>query len=187
VYCFRNIVAREIEQPLKALRLLVRMHVDALAEKTSKSDSLIYARLALIQLIPEVAEAFQEERITATHANLIARLPQDSQKEAFTQCWRKDWQDNEPHLLPAKYLSAWIANNVYLPLDEAPFDREDNTLNATAASCSNCHRRSGYNTSLFSDVAGDQCLDSTCYHAKLTEHVNREVAARFLDVSHALC
>ena len=66
---------------------------------------------------PEVAEAFQEERITASHANLIARLPQDSQR-TFTQCWRKDWQDNEPHLLPAKYLSAWIANNVYLPLDK---------------------------------------------------------------------
>jgi ParB family transcriptional regulator, chromosome partitioning protein len=152
--------------------------VATLAEKTGKSDSLIYARLALLQLIPEVAEAFQEERITASHANLIARLPQDSQKEAFTQCWRKDWLDNEPHLLPAKYLSAWIANNVYLPLDEAPFDREDNTLNPTAGSCSDCPRRSGYNTSLFADVAGDQCLDSTCYHVKLTEHVNREVAAR---------
>jgi ParB family transcriptional regulator, chromosome partitioning protein len=152
--------------------------VATLAEKTGKSDSLIYARLALLQLIPEVAEAFQEERITASHANLIARLPQDSQKKAFTQCWRKDWQDEEPHLLPAKYLSAWIANNVYLPLDEAPFDREDNTLDPTAGSCSNCPRRSGYNTSLFADVAGDQCLDATCYHVKLTEHVNREVAAR---------
>jgi ParB family chromosome partitioning protein len=152
--------------------------VATLAEKTGKSESLIYIRLALLQLIPEVAEAFQEERITASHANLIARLPQDSQKEAFTQCWRKDWQDKEPHLLPAKYLSAWIANNVYLPLDEAPFDRDDNTLNPTAGACSNCPRRSGYNRSLFADVAGDQCLDATCYQAKLTEHVNREVAAR---------
>jgi len=26
----------------------------------------------------------------------------------------------------------------------------------------------------------DQCLDSTCYHVKLTEHVNREVG---LDLS----
>jgi ParB family transcriptional regulator, chromosome partitioning protein len=152
--------------------------VATLAEKTGKSDSLIYTRLALLQLIPDVAEAFQAEHITASHANLIARLPQDSQKEAFTQCWRKDWQDKEPHLLPAKYLSAWIANNVYLSLDGAPFDREDNTLSPTAGACSNCPRRSGYNTSLFSDVAGDQCFDATCYHAKLTEHVNREVAAR---------
>ncbi len=95
--------------------------VATLAEKTGKSDSLIYTRLALLQLIPEVAEAFQEERITASHANLIARLPQDSQKEAFTQCWRKDWQDNEPHPLPAKYLSAWIANNRLSPARRSTF------------------------------------------------------------------
>jgi ParB family chromosome partitioning protein len=43
----------------------------------------------------------------------------------------------------------------------------------------NCPRRSGYNTSLFSDVTGgDQCLDGTCYHIKLNEHVRREVLAR---------
>ena len=153
--------------------------VATLAEKTGKSDSHIYARLALLQLIPEVAEAFQTERITASHANLISRLPQEKQAEAFAQCWRKDYQDKEAHLLPAKYLSAWIANNVYLPLDDSPFDREDSTLNPDSGACSNCPRRSGYNTSLFSDVTGgDQCLDGTCYHIKLNEHVRREVLAR---------
>jgi ParB family chromosome partitioning protein len=67
---------------------------------------------------------------------------------------------------------------VYLPLDEAPFDREDATLNPGAGTCSACPRRSGYNTSLFFDVAADQCLDGNCYHAKLAEHIDREVAAR---------
>ena len=152
--------------------------VTTLAEKTGKSESLIYSRLALLQLIPDVAEAFQSERITASHANLIARLPQDRQQAAFNACWRKDYQDTEMHLLPAKFLSAWIDNNVYLPLDEAPFDREDITLNSTAGACSACPRRSGFNTSLFCDVAGDQCLDSNCYHAKLTAHIEREVAAQ---------
>jgi ParB family chromosome partitioning protein len=161
-------------------RLLDLTGYDAatLAEKTGKSESLIYSRLALLHLIPEVAEAFQAERITASHANLIARLPQDFQQQAFEACWRKDYQDKEAHLLPAKHLSAWIANNVYLPLDEAPFDREDATLNPTAGACSACPRRSGYNTSLFFDVVADQCLDGNCYHAKLSEHIDREVAAR---------
>jgi ParB family chromosome partitioning protein len=152
--------------------------VATIAEKTGKSESLIYARLALLELISEVAEAFQTGHITASHANLIARLPQEKQAEAFAQCWRKDYQDKEAHLLPAKYLSAWIANNLYLPLDEAPFDREDSTLNPAAGTCSHCPRRSGYNTSLFSDVAGDQCFDGNCYHLKLNQHVQREVAAR---------
>jgi ParB family chromosome partitioning protein len=176
----RRVDVHPYEEAQGFQRLLDLPGYDAatLAEKTGKSESLIYSRLALLHLIPEVAEAFQAERITVSHANLIARLPQDFQQQAFEACWRKDYQDKEAHLLPAKHLSAWIANNVYLPLDEAPFDREDATLNPAAGACSACPRRSGYNTSLFFDVAADQCLDGNCYHAKLIDHIDREVAAR---------
>ena len=45
--------------------------VAALVEKSGKSASHIYARLSLLQLIPEVVEAFTQERITASHANLM--------------------------------------------------------------------------------------------------------------------
>jgi len=151
--------------------------VAALVEKSGKSASHIYARLSLLQLIPTVAEAFTQERITASHANLIARLPQDVQANAYEQCWRKDWQDKETHLLPAKYLAAWIQANLYLSLADAPFDREDPTLNPTAGACVTCPRRSGYNTSLFCDVLGDQCLDSSCYHSKVEAFLDREIAA----------
>jgi ParB family chromosome partitioning protein len=125
-----------------------------------------------------VAEAFVEERITASHANLIARLPQEHQAEAFENCWRKDWQDKEAHLLPAKHLSAWIQANLYLNLADAPFDREDTTLKPEAGACVTCPRRSGFNTSLFADVQGDQCLDAPCFQAKVTAHIDREIAAR---------
>ena len=152
--------------------------VAALVEKSGKSASHIYARLSLLQLIPIIAEAFTAERITASHANLLARLPQEAQATAYEQCWRKDWQDKEPHLLPAKHLTAWIQANLYLCLAEAPFDREDPTLNPTAGACTTCPRRSGYNTALFIDVQGDQCLDSPCYHTKVNAHIDREVAAR---------
>jgi ParB family chromosome partitioning protein len=151
--------------------------VAALAAKTGKSASHIYARLSLLQLIPTVAEAFIQERMTASHANLIARLPQESQAAAFEQCWRKDWQDKEPHLLPAKHVAAWIQTNLYLSLADAPFDREDPTLNPTAGACITCPRRSGHNTFLFCDVQGDQCLDSTCYHVKVEAFLDREIAA----------
>jgi ParB family chromosome partitioning protein len=152
--------------------------VTALVEKSGKSASHIYARLSLLQLIPTIAEAFVQERITASHANLLARLPQEHQATAYEQCWRKDWQDKEPHLLPAKHLSAWIQANLYLSLAEAPFDREDTTLNPAAGACLTCPRRSGFNTSLFHDVQGDQCLDAPCYQSKVTAHIDRELAAR---------
>ncbi|MDQ2835199.1 MAG: ParB/RepB/Spo0J family partition protein [Acidobacteriota bacterium] len=152
--------------------------VAALVEKSGKSASHIYARLSLLQLIPAIAEAFAQERITTSHANLLARLPQEFQAHAFEQCWRKDWQDKEPHLLPAKHVAAWIQANLYLSLADAPFDREDGTLNPTAGACITCPRRSGHNTSLFCDVQGDQCLDSTCYHRKVEAFLDREIAAK---------
>jgi ParB family chromosome partitioning protein len=152
--------------------------VAALVAKSGKSAAHIYARLSLLQLIPDVAEAFVQERITASHANLIARLPQEHQAAAFENCWRKDWQDKEAHLLPAKHLSAWIQSNLYLNLADAPFDREDTTLRPEAGACITCPRHSGFNTSLFADVQGDQCLDAPCFQAKVTAHIDREIAAR---------
>ena len=152
--------------------------VEGLVQKTGRSQSHIYARLTLLALISEVATAFQEERITASHANLIARLPVDRQADAFEQCWRKDYQDREPHLLPAKNVAAWIQANLYLSLSAAPFDREDPSLNPAAGACTTCPRRSGFNTSLFCDVQGDQCLDSLCYQTKIANHLDREIAAR---------
>ena len=152
--------------------------VATLVEKSGKSASHVYARLSLLQLIPSIAEAFSAERITASHANLLARLPQESQAEAFEQCWRKDWQDKEPHLLPAKHLSAWIQTNLYLSLADASFSKEDLTLNPPAGACITCPRRSGFNTSLFPDVQGDQCLDAPCFHTKVDAHIDRAIAAR---------
>jgi hypothetical protein len=103
---------------------------------------------------------------------------QEHQADAFEQCWRKDWQDKEPRLLPAKHLSAWIQANLYLNLADAPFDREDTTLNPAAGACLTCPRRSGYNTSRFADVQGDKCFDASCFHLKITAHIDREVAVR---------
>ena len=151
--------------------------VAALVEKSGKSAAHVYARLSLLQLIPAVAEAFSKELITASHANLLARLPQEAQANAYEQCWRKDWQDKEPHLLPAKHLSAWIQANLYLSLVDAPFSKEDTTLNPPAGACITCPRRSGFNTTLFADVQGDQCLDAPCFHTKVNAHIDREVAA----------
>ncbi len=152
--------------------------VATLVDKSGKSASHVYARLSLLQLVPSIAEAFSAERITASHANLLARLPEESQAEAFEQCWRKDWQESEAHLLPAKNLSAWIQANLYLSLADAPFSREDPTLNSAARACITCPRRSGYNTTLFSDVQGHQCLDGPCYQLQINAHIDRELVAR---------
>ena len=109
----------------------------------------------------------------------LPRLPQESQAEAYEQCWRKDWQETEAHLLPAKNLSAWIQANLYLSLADAPFDREDPTLNPVAGACVTCPPpQAGITLPCSADVQGDQCLDGPCYQIKINAHIDREVAVR---------
>jgi ParB family chromosome partitioning protein len=153
--------------------------VAAIAEKCGKSESHIYARLSLLSLIEEVADAFQQDKITASHANQIARLPEAHQADALKACFRADWQDkNEPHLLPVRNLTTWIQSNVFIILNAAPFKLDDDTLIEGVPSCLNCPKRSGFNTKLFADVEGDQCLDGDCFQSKITAHVQATVAAR---------
>ena len=149
----------------------------ALAAKCGKSLSHVYARLALLNLIPAAVDAFQQEQITAAHANQLARLSPAQQELAFPQCWRRDFRDGQMHLLAARNLAIWIRENLCLPLAEAPFSREDSALVPEAGACTDCPKRTGYNTALFCDFQDDQCLDSTCYQAKVEAHITRELEA----------
>ena len=130
-----------------------------------------------------MAEAFQqEERITASHANLIAHgYRRTAQKEAFAQCWRQGLARQRAASAPCrKYLSAWIGEQrlstarrwgTLRPRGQHPQSRRRCLLQLPAP-------QRIQQVTFFADVAGDQCFDANCYHAKLTEHVNREVAAR---------
>ena len=153
--------------------------VATLVEKTGKSASHVYARLSLLQLIPTVAEAFTQERITASHANLIARLPQESQAAAFEQCWRKDWQDKEPHLLPAKHVAAWIHANLYLSLADAPVrPRRTPTLNPAAGACVTCPPpQRTQHVPLLRRSGATSASIPTATHRKVETFLDRELAA----------
>ena len=102
---------------------------------------------------------------------MLARLNADQQAQAFPNAFRKDYRDDERHLLPAKHLTAWIQDNLYLALAEAPFDRDSASLLAEAGSCLACPKRTGYNTALFADVTDDNCLDGECFRLKINAHI----------------
>ena len=106
----------------------------------------------------------------------IARLPQEHQAAAFENCWRKDWQDKEAHLLPAKHLSAWIQANLYLNLAEAPFDREDTTPKPHSRSLRDLPtaQRVQYK-SVCRCARPTNALDAPCFQAKVTAHIDREI------------
>lgn len=149
-----------------------RYDVASIAAKTGRSVTHVYQRLRLAELIPDAAEVFQANQITAGHAVLIARLPLDQQKDALAEAFREDWRTKEKHAIPVRELAQWIRENVMLTLAEAVFDCEDAELVPAAGACVVCPKRTGANTALFDDFSqDDRCMDATCFKSKVDAHI----------------
>jgi ParB family transcriptional regulator, chromosome partitioning protein len=152
-----------------------RYDVPSLALKTGRSVNHIYGRLRMAELIPEAAEVFQANQITAGHAVLIARLPQEQQLQAIEAAFRVDWQSKEKHAISVRELGQWIRDNLMLTLADSVFDREDTQLFPAAGACVTCSKRTGANTALFDDFhQDDRCLDGECFRAKVDAHIERQ-------------
>ena len=73
-----------------------RYDVASIAAKVGKSVSHVYARLKYMDLIEDAAAtAFLDNRLSAGHALLIARLPEQQQKLALGQRLTEDWRTKE--------------------------------------------------------------------------------------------
>jgi len=154
--------------------------IPSLAVKAGKSPAFVATRLRLVELISSIAEAFLADQIGVGHALEIAKLPQPEQQRAFDAAFRTVWSNGKDNriLLPVRELTAWIEQNILLTLDSVPFDKNDEALLPEAGSCTNCPKRTGYNTLLFGEATKDSCTDGSCFNAKLAKHIKRQVAER---------
>lgn len=142
------------------------LSVDAVGAKIGKSRSYVYGRLKLLELGPDGREALRQGRMDASHALLIARIPDTRlQAEAVRDIAADPNGENSPRSYrQAKRL---VRMNYMLKLSEAPFDIQDATLVPASGSCTTCPKRTGADPDLFADVEGeDLCIDPPCHQAK---------------------
>ena len=149
--------------------------IEKIAAKTGKAASFIAKRLKLLDLTQPAADAFTAGHIGVEHALLIAKLAHDMQEKALAHCFDGYFAANDSgrSLVPASRLQAWIEQNVFLSLKSVPFSKEDETLLPEAGSCTNCPKRTGFNTLLFSEVKDDSCSDAGCFNRKLDAHITQ--------------
>lgn len=136
------------------------MEIAAIAAKVGKSESYVYQRLKLAALVKPAQKAFIEEKITAGHAILIARLQPKDQEEALKFSTRGFNSS-------VRNLADWIDDNIHMDLHAAPFKKDDAQLVAKAGPCTTCPKRTGFAPALFPDIAKkDTCTDRACFQAK---------------------
>jgi len=149
-----------------------RYDAPAIAAKVGKSESYVYQRLKLGDLIEEAQAAFLKgEKVTAGHAILIARLTPAQQKQALKEL-------GGGYSTPSvRALANWIHRRFHLSLSTAPFRPKDADLLPKVGVCTTCPKRTGTTPALFPDIEkADVCTDSACYQRKVKAFLERAVA-----------
>lgn len=137
--------------------------------RIGRSRTYVYGRLKLLDLCSNARESLRKGDIDASRALVIARIPDEAlQVKALKEATHNSYDGSVPSY---RAFLLWAQNNVMLRLSDARFKITDASLVPAAGSCKDCHKRTGANPDLFSDVAGaDVCTDPKCFHEKVEAH-----------------
>lgn len=161
------------------------LSVKEIADRLGKSVGFIYGRLKLCEL-PEVArKAAMAGELPASHALLIARIPNAAMQAEVTPIIAGN-KDREP--MSYRQACELVQRDYMLRLEDAPWSKTDATLLPAAGACSKCVKRTGNQPELFADVkSADVCTDPGCFKEKraaftqLRVHKAREAGQEVLE------
>lgn len=165
---------REDPHPMEeaeGYQLLMLQHgftADQLADEVKKSRAYIYARLKLCALTPEVREQFLDDKISASTALLIARIPVPKlQLRALGEILKPQY-GSEP--MSYRQAAAHVQSRYMLDLGTAIFKLADSKLLATAGACTTCPKRAGNQPEVFEGIGANVCTDPDCFSEKRAAH-----------------
>ena len=147
---------------------------DDIAEKIGKSKAYVYGRLKLTALCQGARKALAADKLSATIALLIARIPVTSlQEQATLDITNSNWQGE---CMSYRAAAEHVQRNYMLKLTDAPFPANDSDLVPSAGSCKHCPKRTGNSPGLFDDVKNaNVCTEPVCFKAKVQAHKDRQI------------
>lgn len=154
-------------------QLLMLQHgynADQLADEVKKSRAYIYGRLKLCALTTEVREQFLDNKIPASTALLIARIPVPAlQIRALGEILKPPaWMGSEP--MSYRQAVQHVQSTYMLDLKTAVFKVADAKLLVSAGACTTCPKRTGNQPEVFAGVSADVCTDPDCFKEKRAAH-----------------
>jgi ParB/RepB/Spo0J family partition protein len=163
------------------LMTLSAINADAVADKIGKSRSYVYARLKLLDLIPEAREALQDGELDASKALIIARIRGEKmQARALNAVLTRG------DSMSYRRLMDHLREETMISLAQAPWLPDRDTLHLPKGGepcqqCATCPSRSLNDPELAAEIGDrDLCLDSDCHTLKTKLHyarVRREAEA----------
>jgi len=150
------------------------LSVDDIAAKVGQTRSLVYARLKLLDLEAKPRKALEENKIDASVALLVARMPRALQGKALDELAK---YHGGLEGLTARD-AAHRLGSFQTPLSKAFFEPADSMLVKEAGACGPCPKRSGNAKELYPEIKdADVCTDPGCFARKAQAEFARRSGA----------
>ncbi|HYW57709.1 MAG TPA: ParB/RepB/Spo0J family partition protein [Polaromonas sp.] len=139
--------------------------------KVGRSREYVYSKTKLLDLCTEAKDALRDDKIDASHALRIARIPDPKLQLKALEYATTPRYGTDSNVPSVTEFQRWLRQNVMLMLNAASFKITDASLVKDAGSCKDCMKRTGANPDIFSDVDGaDICTDPPCFNTKTDAH-----------------
>lgn len=159
------------ESQAVALMMHANNSIPEIALRLGKSESFVYSRIKLSELIVPLQEIFLADIINIKDALEIAALATESQQEFYND-YCSNWQKKNFQLTDVKYK----VSRFRYDLKRAPFDIKDKTLIPDAGACGRCPFNSATLKSLFPELAKEAtCSHKVCFKSKCLAHAENSI------------
>lgn len=149
--------------------------MDKVCERAGRKRTAVYATLQLLQLGPEARKSLGEEKISASVAQLVARVPKALQARALSVVEGGQYRGPMSYRDAEKQLGQLFT----VDLRKAPFDLKSEAIPCFAKSCAVCPKRAGNAVDLYPDIKNpDTCTDYPLYRQKLNADAKVTVEAK---------
>jgi ParB/RepB/Spo0J family partition protein len=138
--------------------------VKAIAKKTGRTPSRVAQTMVLLNLIKDWQKVYREDHINRTQAMSVARLTEEQQKDLYDEV-HYTLGRGQPD---TRLFQEIITRMFHLALDNAVFDKSDETLIPNAGPCTLCPKCSENDLNLFLDFGKEAiCTDNRCFKQKM--------------------
>lgn len=142
-----------------------KYEIASVAAKVAKNESYVKQRLFLTNLVEKAAGAYRTGKILDGHAVLIAKLSTGDQEKVLKEV------NSRYNQMTVKDLKEWIEENIYSQLDNQPWLKSKELMEAVGKCNDACGIISTVQ-SLFGQVKEGACTSLKCWKQKMDRYVD---------------
>ncbi len=160
---------RDLYETYRKEKMTAQAAKDRIAQSLSCKRRNVEYMMSLSNLVPDAEKVLRAGEISVSHDYLLAKISNASQKEMLE--WMKEEARYDDSYPSVRDLQRQIEQDVFIPLENAPWKMDDKTVAPGRVACNECQKNTKVNPDAGTGQKAATCTDASCYKEKSHHHL----------------